>query len=475
MIVDGIISSISDANVIVTTDLGDTITIPRFFGETPKNGTAVQVDFSTGSPKIYSTPVIALIENVNQYLNFYAIEAENGVPSTSDAVGTSAMPSAKKTSDYGPFIPYSFVDTPVGAQTLVAGNGNIVFGGPTACGMATGCDNKVVVRHTGEMEMVSGHFIALQGRTVIVSNFQANLGIEIDIINVDSGSGAGKFDGIKTAIAKSILGTEGETDPATGETTVTAKDPMTYEEAFDEAVGDDHDNGAFLRMFGLHIAEILVTVQWERVRFRGDEKTFQEVFSGIASFQNYIGYCTGCYNSGKIKEMEFFVSAGDSNSEGASVVVPQCEEQVADTIYELNAEINGEQYTVDAMNIVLGGGTRIEYVAQKRVYSFSHGVIAKKSFTSADQQGVFSNKLHVDVDKISFSNLSFDEGVPDFCGNSTGLPTIYWNGNFALSISGTASITSVQKLVLASSVETLIAGGTRGIKIDSSGSTAVTF
>ena len=90
-------------------------------------------------------------------------------------------------------------------------------------------------------------------------------------------------------------------------------------------------------------------------------------------------------------------------------------------------------------------------------------------------QATLSNNLHIDVDKISFSSLNFDNDVPDFCGNPVGLPTINWNGDFLLSVSGSMTLASVGAGTVASSVRAILAGGTRGIAVDSSGSTAITF
>ncbi len=473
MIIDGLIAVVTPQEVIVETELGELVTLPRYFGETPPVGAAVRLDFSSGAPKIYSTPPITKIEKVDRFLNFYAMPGE-GIPVEVDSrAGEAKM--RDKVAKYGPFVPYSFMDTPIGARTTVADNGNMSFTGPTAVGMATGCGNKVIVRHKGQMEVVTKHFVALQGRTVIVSSFEQNLSIEIDILRAPVETKI-DFKKIKNEIAKEMLGKEESIDPKT-EKPVPAVDPKTYEDAFDLLTkgAESFSHPAFVKMFGLHLAEILCSVEWERVRFRGDEKTFIETFDGIADFSGYEGYCTDCYNSGKIRELEFFLTREESTKVPASLNIPRCENQVADRIYEMSATINDTQYSVSALNIVTSDGTRIEYVSQKREYSFSHALVAKKSFVAADQQGVFSNRLHVDVDKISFSNLSFDNGVPDFCGNDTELPVIYWNGDFLLSVSGSLTMGAEGALTIASSVQSILAGGTRGIKIDSSGSTAITF
>ena len=468
-IMDGIIQSVSPSAIVVVTELGEVLTLPRSVGETPPSGTAVRIDFSTGSPKMYSTPPITEIGKVDRYMNFYALP-ENPAPEVEVKITPVSMGS--KTSTYGPFTPFGFVDTPIGARTIMANNGNVCFSGPTAVGMAVSCNTKIIAKQSGQIEFVTPHFTALQGRTVVVSNFKSNISIEIDIVNAESKSKV-SFEEIKKSIIEDMLGAEAGKDENTGAPTP-AINPKTYEKSFEERV-KDFQHEAFASMFGLHLAEILTKVQWERVRFRGDEKTFNEVFSGIADFNSYQGYCNECYENGDIVEIEFFLVPGDVQNDGASIRTPQCEEQVATEIYDVVATINEEQYAVTAMNINMRSGTRIEYVAKKRVYSFSHGVIAKKSFVSADQQLVMSNSLHVDVDKISFSQLSFDNGVPDFCDNNTNLPSIYWNGDFLLSVSGSLAMASVGNLSLASSVQSIIAGGTRGIKIDSSGSTAITF
>ncbi len=377
----------------------------------------------------------------------------------------------KESIKFGPFTPHSFMDTPIGASPIIAGNGNIVFAGQTAVGMATSCSSKIVARHNGEVEIVTPHFISIQGRTVIVSDFRKNLSIEIDILNIKAKKTI-NFAGIKEKIMKAIAGKEAGEDSKGNPTA--AEPPTNYEDAF-KANYESFDHPAFLKMFGLHLAEVLCSYQWERVRFRGDEKTFHETFAGIAEFKNYTGYCTECFETGTVRELEFFLTLGESDEAKATMFVPRCEEQVVDSIYELSAKINNDDYIISAMNIVMGSGTRIEYVAKKRVYSFSHGIIAKKSFVSSEQQGVFSSKLHVDVDSISFASLNFSNNVPDFCGNDTGLPSIDWDGDFMLSVTGSLTMASTEQLTISSTVQAIIAGGTRGIKITSSGSSAITF
>lgn len=470
MVIDAVIETITGENIVLMSDVGDYITLPRNSGETPPVGSAVQVDFSTGSPRIISSNPISKMEKVDRFMNFYALPKENPAPDVPTVAGVASM--GDKEAAYGPFTPYSFMDTPVGAKTVIAANSNMLFAGTTAVGLALSCDNKLVAKNTGEMELVTSHFVSLQGRTVILSSFRDNISIEIDILNEKSATEV-DFVGIKEKIIKAMVGTEKSVDPTTKVVTK-AIDPLTYEEAFD-ANYKEFEYHAFLKTFGLHIAEILTLFRWERVRFRGDDKVFNEVFSGIVDFQAYIGYCKECHETGDIMEMEFFLIQGYEGDDSAIIRVPYCEEQVADAVYPMAATINEEPYIVTAMNINMRSGTRIEYVAKRRVYSLSHGIISKKSFTASDQQGVFSNKLHVDVDKISFSDLSFDNGVPDFCGNDTYLPAIFWNGDFLLSVSGSLSLASVEDLTIASTVQSIVAGGTRGIKIDSSGSTAITF
>lgn len=472
---DGIVAAVGGNSISIKTELGEVMVLPRQFGESPKVGTAVSIDLSTGAPKVYHTPPITEVEKPTDFLNFYAIEGESTVPKTADDKGKTSF-RKKESAIYGPQVPYSFMDLPVGSRSISANNGNVVFAGPTAAGMAVGCDNKLIVRFNGAMEMVTSHLISLQGRTVIVSSFRDNLSVEIDILNSDAPGGA-NFDAIKTKAVSDMEGTP-STVAEDGTMNTDGVDPKTYEESFDAQVENgDTEHGAFLKMFGLHIAEILTSVRWERLRFRGDQKTFNEAFDGIAEFKNYIGYCNECYESGSIKEMEFFVSLSSENpdTETVSVRIPRCETQVVDTIYPITAVINGEDYNVDAMNIVMSSGVKIEYVAKKRVYALSHGIITKKSFTSSDQQATYSNALHLDVDKISFANLNFDNNVPDYCGNSVGLPSINWNGDFLLSVSGSMSLGSVGDAAFVSSISAILAGGTRGIKIDSSGSTAITF
>ncbi len=476
IIFDAIVTAVTTVDIIVETEIGDPMTLPRYSGETPAVGSAIRIDMTTGVPKIYSTPPVSTMEKVDRFLNFNADSKEAAAVEVPDKTGTSALEGV--TPSFGPFTPYSFLDTPVGAKTVAAGNGNLLFAGPTAVGMAVSPSAKMILKDNGAMEIVTSHFVSVQGRTVLVSSFRENLSIEIDILNVDVESKV-DFSSIKKVIAEDIMGEDAGKDKD-GKPTA-AVPPLTYETSFKKRLKDTKSfkHPAFIKMFGVHIAELLCSVQWERVRFRGSEKTFRETFAGIAMFDSYIGYCKECYNTEIVKELEFFVvPTGDIKTPAkapASVFVPACEEQVADKIYELAATINDEMYTITAMNIVTSDGTKIEYVARKRVYSFSHGILAKKSFTSADQQGVFSNNIHIDVNQMSFSNLNFSTNTTDFCDNDTALPTINWDGDFVLSVTGSLSMASTEEMTLASAIETVLAGGTRGIKINSAGSSAITF
>ena len=199
MILDGIINSVSKSSISITTTDGDTVSIPRNFGETPAPGTAIKVDMSTGMPVVSSAPPITEIGVNKDYLNFYAIDGENTVPPTEATAAPIEFNGIK--AKYGPNVSFGFVDLPVGSKTISANNGNVVFSGDTAVGMAVGCDNKLIMRHKGHMELVTSHLISLQGRTVVVSSFRDNFTVEIDIINSEV-SGGKSFEEINKLIEK---------------------------------------------------------------------------------------------------------------------------------------------------------------------------------------------------------------------------------------------------------------------------------
>ncbi len=467
----GIVTIIDANTVTIATEEVGSVVLPRLGGDVPGRGTAVEINFDGGTPKLFIAPPVTEAQESSRFLNFYAVEDDGKAPE----VDTKApvVKARKTTNSYGPAIPYSFIDTPIGAKTIIAANGNLMFAGPTAVGMATSCSGKMIIREDGEMEQVTPHYVALLGKTVYVSDFLADISIEIDIMNTEVDDGV-DFSEIKSAIAKAILG-EGDTPPPDPDAPPPkSPEPVTYETAFD-AEADKFQHPAFIKMFGLHIAEILCSFKWTRVKFRGKEKTFHEAFDGVAEFQNYIGYCKECFETDKIAELEFFLVDKTVGNRTANVTIPNCEEQTVGGLYEPFAIVNGEEQAITAMIITLTDGTLIEYFSKKRTYAFSHGTIAESCFVSASKHGSFFDKAHMDIDKLTISNLTFDTTATNYCDSVMGLPTVHWNGDFRLDVSGSLTLASGGPMELSSSISAILGGGTKGIKIDSSGSSAITI
>lgn len=290
-----IVKKIKKDYIIVETVVGGKMKIPRFYGEAPMIGDTIIVDMTGGGAgRIYSAPSIAEVGEQTRYLNFYSIEDDGNEPDVKLSGGDLQLgnsETAKKTK-IAPYSPFGFVDLPAGSRTMDAGNGNVIFASKTSVGMATSCQSKMIFRDNGTAEFATPHFMGLIGRTVVVSTFQDDLSIEIDISTKESSGGTRDINTIKNSIAKLVIGEDG--------------DPISYEEAFEQAVTGSQ-NEQFYRIFGLHLGEILLTFKWRRFKYIGSEKVFHEVFSTLGMFDTLYQYCLDCYGKNNIVMMEFFL------------------------------------------------------------------------------------------------------------------------------------------------------------------------
>ncbi len=428
-------------------------------GSMPSEKQAVILDFTGAVVQVFPAPVITNFSALKRYLNFYAIEGETTAPPTEmqegDTSGTGASDSAGQTS------PFYFADMQLGGNAVSAGNGNVAFAGPTAAGIATSCESKMIVRDNGTAEIVTPHLMALYGRTVVVSDFNAGIHIEIDISSEKASGGAGHINGIKTEV---ITGMQGGAGGEGG--------PLTFELALAAALGEEGD--PFTEMFGLHLGELLLTFKWERLLFRGEEKVFHEIFNSLGHFDSAYIYCGDCYGRDAVSSMELFLLPGNGNFDRATVNVPACETANPDVL-QINGFFNGEEYTIYAMHMVLKDGEVIDYAERKRTYSISHGIMAKKSWVSAEQSGVYADNFHANIDTIAFPDLNISPNSPGFCGGTIGLPSITWGGDMTLSVLGDYTVSAAGSATMYGGTQAVIGGGTRGIKVDNTGSSAVTL
>ncbi len=456
----GIVKSVDSKETIVETVGGEIIKIPRFFGEAPAKGTVVTIDDTSSGPKLFLSPPATKITDVKRYMNFYAVEADGNLPSEPiKQAKLETTPDVQQ--EIGQFGAFNFADTPAGARTLNAGNGNMVFASPTAAGIVTSCESKMIVRDNGTAELVTPHFMGLMGRTVIVSSFQEDLSIEIDITTELSSGGADDLQLIKKKIADLVVGENGV-------------GPVTYEDAFAvEAISGP--NGPFIETFGLHLAELLMTFKWSRLKYTGSEKNFHEVFGELGMFDSLYIYCLECINADNVASLEIFLSPGLTFPEPVDVNVPSCEVNVTGTITGLNATFNGDQYTAYAASMTLRNGTTIEYALAKRVYALSHGVMAKAAWSSSDNHAVYAETFHANIDRIAFPDLTISPNTPGFCGTPVSVPTITWGGDFNLNILGNASIVADGNATFYGGSKVIIGGGTKGIQVDNTGSSAITL
>lgn len=454
----GIVKRVDKEYILIELEDGTTTSIPRFFGEVPAVDSTVVVDYSSGDAKIYTAPPVSAIVPIKRYMNFYAVEADGNTPS--DVSQLDYAPDGSITETIAPFSPFSFADTPAGSRTLAASNGNMVFSSSTAVGLVTACDSKLIVRDDGTLEMVTPHFMALMGRTVVVNAFHDDLSIEIDLTSTVNNAGSADVSGIKQAISDKILGISG--------------DPMTYEEAFYDSIGGSlHE--PFYQMFGMHLAELLLSFKWERFKYTGNETTFAEVFGTLGAFESIYSYCAGCYNNDRISSLEVFLIPDYSFAERGTVQNPSCVSIAESSIDSINTFFNEVPYSVPFMTMRLHDGTLIEYAVKKRQYSLDYGVMSKKHWNSSEQAATYANNLTVNVDSLSLPDITISPETRDYCGRATPTPTITWGGDFLFNIIGSATIISEDEMFLFGGTSATLAGGTKGILVDSNGSSAITL
>ena len=456
----GIVKKVGDEGITLSMENGGEMIFPKNFGESPKEGEVLIADSLNGSPVLYSMPPVTRVGTIKRYMNFYAIEQEGNTPDVTVQDKEMSIANNDNSIPIAPFSPFSFADMPAGARTLTAGNGNMCFAGPTSAGIVTSCESKVIVRDDGTAEMATPHFRAMLGKTIIVSSLHDNVSVEIDINNSESSGGVHDINSIKNSIAKLIVGKDG---PA-----------KSYEEAFAKSI-EGSELQPFYNLFGLQLAEVLLTFQWERIKYHGSEKTFNEVFGKIAVFESVYLYCQDCFGKDVVGELELFIHPGMDDDKSVTVSFPSCEQNVYDTVMGINAYINGDQYRIYALKMTMKDGTIIEYSKKKRIYALSHGVIAKGSWNSAKRHALYSDNFYADVDAIALPDLTFSSKASTYCGRRVGTSSITWDGDFNFNVLGNSSFSASKANTIYGGKNAVIGGGTRGIYIDNDGSSAITI
>jgi len=458
----GRVKSVTEGETVIELDNGHELTLPRYLGESPRRGAAVVVDFSSGDAQIFPAPPLMKVSKQKRYMNFNAVEKDGTKPTVEPEQKPMKRGEGKKdVQEIAQYSLFGFADTPYGARTLTAGNGNLCFASPTAVGMATSCSAKFIIRDDGTSEFVTPHYMALEGRTIVISSFHDNLKIEIDISSSKLGKSPIDFTDLKEKLANFMVGKD-------------IVEPMTYEEAF-LAVSGSAPEAAFLQMFGLHLAELLVTFKWERLLFRGNEQTFHEVFGSVSSLDAMYQFCQDCYNTDSVAELEVFLIDGLPDDPTEEVNVPSCEDKTYGTIGSMGAVVGQDFFEIFALNMTLKDGTVIEYNRAKRVYSLSHGIMASHQWTSSNKGAIYCDNYTVNIDSLAFPDLTVSPSAEGFCGGTIAIPTITWGGDFNLNVLGDASITAAGDTLLYGGGRAIIGGGSKGILIDSSGSAAITL
>jgi len=445
--VEGIVEAVTGNSITIETEQGIALTLPRFYGEVPNPGTAVVISYSEGGPQISIKAPVTKIASIDKFLNFnmFSFSVKTG------NVGAEGLSEASDTPSNN--VPFSFIDTPIGSKTIIASNGNVSFAGPTAAGIAVSCENKLILRDTSEMELVSPHFVSMQGKTIIVNSFKYDLMVEIDISR-NAVESEIDFISIKEEIAKKILFGLDEKF-------------YTYEEALEDSY-DLFEYPGFLNLFGLHLAEILCVFSWERLKFSGNDMVLSGVLDGIAEIKGFQDIARCDFGDGKIRSGEFWFTPkpeGDTGLNFAAVVIPTSSVDLKGKVQECILKRKGEVKSVYAYNLTLSNGTIIEYKARAREYSFDTASVSDRISVSSRETGSYHRRAHSEIEQMNFGKLVIGDYI--FDAVDTLHSSVEFQSDFELSSTG--------KLSFSSAVELFLLGQGRGLRIDGEGSTAITI
>jgi len=227
----------------------------------------------------------------------------------------------------------------------------------------------------------------------------------------------------------------------------------------------------------LHLSDVLLRFKIERIRFTGNPKVFREIFGRRGDLDNVFHYLVGNDSiSDTVSSLEIFMTSGPTTSAPpVRVSVPSCEYNVQSEIKPLSIMWNGDEYNIYSMNMVLKNGDTIEYGSNKRAYFLHYGTMADGVWESANKAGTFVSRLHMDIDQITFPDITISASAKTYCEGTIGLPTITWNGSMQLNILGELLVSATSDIGIYSGTTAVVGGGTRGISIDSSGTTTITL
>jgi hypothetical protein len=141
----------------------------------------------------------------------------------------------------------------------------------------------------------------------------------------------------------------------------------------------------------------------------------------------------------------------------------------------MTISIGSTQYTVSTMELVMGDGSIVDYSYKRRSYAVSHGTMACKTWLSGNSTATFSNSHQVDINTIGFSDITVSGGGEGFCGEAFGLPSISWGGDFNFSVAGGIYVNGSGSAYIHAGESIVIGGGSKGILVNDSGSSAITL
>ena len=132
-------------------------------------------------------------------------------------------------------------------------------------------------------------------------------------------------------------------------------------------------------------------------------------------------------------------------------------------------------YNVASMIMNLRDGSNIQYSSRERKYSLSSGTMACHSWISGNKTATFSDSHQVDINNMSLKDITVNGGEEGFCGEASTIPVVTWGGDFTMNILGSLMMSAGENGYIHAGTSLVIGGGTKGIYIDSTGSSATTL
>jgi len=452
-----IITDVTSSHIAFDFASGSSAIVPRFYGEPPKPGDVMLVDVSNGTPIFHPMPPLATIESARFFMNFGKISSASYAQENSQIDGKPSESMALMT-------PLGFADLPVGSETIMAPNGNVVYASDGSVGMAVSNLGRLSFFDGGKCELIAKNFVSLTGNKAIASNFEHGYHFEIELMPTHSKS-VGKLEELKQAVAELMIEGASSKDGKN-------KTPLQYDEALRE-VAKGSDAAALIEVFGLGVADVLLSFKISKIRFIGNMKVFQEVMSagGGDVLISIVGYVSeGVIDN--IREIEIYLTPGSFSYMEGSAPVPPCS-GANPNLYSPNGTWAGEEYTISYGKIIESNGRIVTFTKDSIEYAMQHGVVAKKNWVAAEQNQLSATESVLDVASLGIHSLNFSGGASDICGVPVALPgSVTWDGQFKFFATGDITMITSGTMAIAGQ-DSYVYGGSKGLHVSSSGTETV--